>query len=199
MGASWPLRLPSGSGKASHCEEQAVQLPQAPHLDRCFPGCQRAESAKRELTVEWVGPCGDWQQSVQPGGRLAKSKRQNWSLTRSGKRQLEGRGRAAEAGALSSPLQSTKAAQQLPQHINSLLHLVDLARLEVITCKRSSFTNVAVHWSCILQGWALPGLLPAEQSKAPANPQRGWVPAPRFTKQQQKGLRGRCSGGNAAL
>lgn len=85
------------------------------------------------------------------------------------------KGRAGQAGALSSPPESTTAAQALPQHINSFLHLAELACLETITCKRSSFTNVAVHWSSVLWGWALSGLLPAKQRKAPANPQWSWA------------------------
>lgn len=109
-------------------------------------------------------------------------------------RQLEGKGRTGRS--LSTELSSSAGASQ---HMNSFPCLAHLAGLGTITCKRSSFTTVAVHCSSALQGWALPGLLPATQRKAPADPWGAGLPAPCFAKQQQNGLRGRCSGGMCSL
>lgn len=112
---------------------------------------------------------------------------------RTSRRQLEGKGRTGCSS--STELSSSTGASQ---HINSFPCLAHLAGLGTITCKRSSFTTIAVHCSA-LQGWALPGLLPATQRKAPADPRGAGLPAPCFAKQQQNGLRGRCSGGMCSL
>lgn len=51
---------------------------------------QAVRRVQTELNLEWARPYGDQQQWVHPGG---ESKRRNWSLLRTSKRQLEGKGR----------------------------------------------------------------------------------------------------------
>lgn len=97
--------------------------------------------------------------AVSPDRILAK-RRQNCSLLRTSRRQLEGKGRTGW-----SPSTELSSSTGAFQHINSFPGLAHLAGLEMITCKRSSFTTVAVHCSSVLQSWALPGLLPGTQRR----------------------------------
>lgn len=169
-----------------------VQLPQAPRVDlqllrllEALTGTERARFGVSETLQRLT--------AVSPDRILAK-RRQNWSLLKTSRRQLEGKSRTGW-----SPSTELSSSTGASQQINSFPRLAHLAGLETITCKRSSFTTVAVHCSSVLQGWALPGLLPATQRKAPADPRGAGLPAPCFAKQQQNSLRGRCSGGMCSL
>lgn len=135
-----------------------VQLPQAPQADSQLPrllealtGTERARFGVSETLQRLT--------AVSPDRILAK-RRQNCSLLRTSRRQLEGKGRTGW-----SPSTELSSSTGAFQHINSFPGLAHLAGLEMITCKRSSFTTVAVHCSSVLQSWALPGLLPGTQRK----------------------------------
>lgn len=155
-----------------------MQLPQAPHADLQLPRLLEALTG----TESWFG--------VSEAPQMTAGSPDTIGLLRTSRRQLEGKGRTARS--CSTELSSSTGASQ---HINSFPGLAHLAGLGTITCKRSSFTTRAVQCSSALQGWALPGLLPAMQRKAPPDPWGAGLPAPCFAKQQHNGLRGRCSGG----
>lgn len=102
-----------------------VQLPQAPHVDLKLSGLLEALMGTDRAHLESARPSDDSRQS-----------RQNWSLLRTSRRQLEGKGRTGW-----SPSTELSSSTGASQHINSFPGLAHLAGLGTITCKRSSFTT----------------------------------------------------------
>lgn len=126
-------QLPRGSNEAS-CQRN-TRCSCSRHTARCSASllCRLLEITwvQTQLISEWARPCGDGQQSVQPGG---KRKRWNESLLRTSTRQLERRGRRLQPSSL------CRAFQQLGHFPSTPIHLADPACLETVTCKWSSFT-----------------------------------------------------------
>lgn len=96
-----------------------VQLPQAPHIDLQLPRLLEALMGTERAQLERVRPSDDNSQI-----------RQNWSLLRTSRRQLEGKGRTGW-----SPSTELSSSTGASQHINSFPGLAHLAGLELLPVK----------------------------------------------------------------